>query len=166
MACQEAVSHKRLGLLAFLGMALLVIILDQAAKLYIVGSFRPGETLPLINGIFHFTYVRNPGAAFGIFAHQTTFFIVTSVVLIVLIIFGRSLLASSRLAVQLALSLQVGGALGNLIDRVRFGYVIDFLDFQIWPVFNFADMAIVAGIILLLFSLAGDLFSPREGKEP
>ncbi len=160
------IPKRRLGLTAFLGVIFLVMLVDQASKIYMISRLQPGDSLPLVPGVFHLTYVRNPGAAFGIFAHQTTFFIVISVLMIALIFFGRRLFSTRRFFVQLALSLQVGGALGNLIDRVRFGYVIDFLDFRIWPVFNLADVAIVAGMILLLLSLVGEtsFYPGRKGR--
>ncbi len=163
MGGRAMISKGRLGLTAFLGVIFLVMLVDQASKIYMISRLQPGDSLPLVPGVFHLTYVRNPGAAFGILAHQTTFFIVISVLMIALIFFGRHLFSTRRFFVQLALSLQVGGALGNLIDRVRFGYVIDFLDFRIWPVFNLADVAIVTGMILLLLSLVGETsFYPRR----
>ncbi len=160
------ISKGRLGFTAFLGVIFLVMLVDQASKIYMISRLQPGDSLPLVPGIFHLTYVRNPGAAFGILAHQTTFFIVISVLMIALIFFGRRLFSTRRIFLQLALSLQVGGALGNLVDRVRFGYVIDFLDFRIWPVFNFADVAIVAGMILLFLTLVGEtsFYPGRKGR--
>ncbi len=160
------ISKVRLGLKAFLSVVFLVMLVDQVSKTYVISRMQPGDSLPLIPGIFHLTYVRNPGAAFGILAHQTTFFIVISLLMIALIFFGRRFFSTRRIFLQLALSLQVGGALGNLIDRIRFGYVIDFLDFRIWPVFNFADVAMVAGMILLFLSLVGDtsFYPGRKGQ--
>lgn len=114
-----------------------------------VKKFSLGETLPLVPNIFHLTYVRNPGAAFGFFAHKTTFFIGISLLVIFLIILGSSLLETRYFLLRLALALQLGGALGNFSDRLRTGYVVDFLDFRIWPVFNLADVALVLGIVLL-----------------
>ena len=165
MHCRRTLINMRLGLVAFLGAALLVMLLDQASKLYIIWNLNPGDSLELIPGVFHLTYVRNPGAAFGILANKTTFFIVVSAIMIVLILFGRRFFSTRRIAIHLAFALQMGGALGNLIDRVRFGYVIDFFDLRVWPVFNVADMAIVAGMILLLISLASEasFFQDRKG---
>ena len=90
----------------------------------------------MIPEIFHLTYVRNPGAAFGLFANKTPFFIAISLLVIFLIIFGGSLLETRYFLLRLALALQLGGALGNFSDRLRTGYVIDFLDFRFWLVFN------------------------------
>ncbi len=165
MKCRRTLVKMRLGLFAFLGTALIVMLLDQASKLYIIWNFNPGDSVSLVPGVFHLTYVRNPGAAFGILAHKTTFFIVISAIMILLIFFGRRFFSTRRIGIHLAFALQMGGALGNLIDRVRFGYVIDFLDFQVWPVFNIADVAIVAGMILLLFNLAREasFFQDQKG---
>ncbi|RJX29351.1 MAG: signal peptidase II [Dethiobacter sp.] len=138
---------------AFFVVALLVILTDQLSKLWVLRKFAPGETWALIPNIFHLTYVRNPGAAFGILAYKTPFFIAISVLAIFLIVFSGHFLDSRYALFRLALALQLGGAMGNLIDRLRTGYVIDFLDFRFWPVFNLADTAIVLGIVLLFLSL-------------
>ncbi len=161
---QKKKINLRLGLATFLIIAVMVIVLDQATKIIVVGNFNLGDSVPLIPGIFHLTYVRNPGAAFGILAERTTFFIVITVIMIVLIMYGRSLFSTRHVFIHLALALQLGGAMGNFIDRIRFGYVIDFIDFQIWPVFNIADIAIVAGMIFLLISLFKNTAFIQERK--
>jgi signal peptidase II len=113
----------------------------------------PGETLPLIPDIFHITYVRNPGAAFGIFAEHTPVFIAVSLLMVGIIILGGHYLSGRYFLIRLAFALLLGGALGNLSDRLRVGSVIDFIDFRFWPVFNLADIALVIGIVLLIFSM-------------
>ncbi len=118
-----------------------------------------GESIPLIDGIFHLTYSVNPGAAFGILAYQTTFFVVATVVLMVIIIWLFLKLGPEYQLVKIALSLQFGGAVGNLLDRIRTGYVIDFFDLRIWPIFNVADMAIVSGVAILIYFI---LFQSRD----
>jgi signal peptidase II len=138
---------------AFFFLALVVFAFDQFSKLWVVRSFIPGETLPLIPDVFHITYVRNPGAAFGIFAHHTPVFIAVSLFMVVIIILGGRFLSGRYFLIRLALALQLGGALGNLSDRLRTGSVIDFIDFRFWPVFNLADIALVIGIALLIFSM-------------
>jgi signal peptidase II len=145
---------------AFAFIVFIVFAADQLSKLWVLQKFSPGETWPLIPEIFHLTYVRNPGAAFGLFANKTPFFIAISLLVIFLIIFGGSLLETRYFLLRLALALQLGGALGNFSDRLRTGYVIDFLDFRFWPVFNLADMALVLGIVLLLGSFSSPNFSP------
>jgi signal peptidase II len=140
--------------------ACLIIVLDQLTKLYVHSHFGLGETVPVIQGLFHLTYVRNTGAAFGIFREmpeifrQLFFLSMPPVAVVVILVMLRSVANDDRWQVT-ALSLIFGGALGNYIDRLRFGYVIDFLDFhyyQSWsyPAFNVADSAIVTGVCLLL----------------
>lgn len=111
------------------------------------------QSIPVITNVFHITYVHNFGAAFGLFAHRTGFFIfITTVVVLLIFVFLRHLPKEQKL-LRAALVLQLGGATGNLIDRVRLGYVIDFFDLRVWPVFNVADIAIVFGVGLLILDL-------------
>ncbi len=127
---------------------------DQLSKWAIVRSFEPGASLPLLPPWLSLTYVQNTGAAFGLFKGQQTLFIVLSVCVIVWV--GRQFTIPDAVggAVRWAFALVVGGASGNLIDRVRLGYVIDFLDLHWWPVFNIGDSAITVGVaILILHSL-------------
>ena len=118
--------------------------------------FEPGESWPVIQNIFHITYVRNPGAAFGILSFRTSFFIIISLLMIAFLIFGEYIFPWWRRFPRLCLALLLGGTAGNLFDRIVSGSVVDFLDFRIWPVFNAADMALVIGIILLAYSLIKD----------
>lgn len=128
-------------------LGLVVILLDQASKLAVDFWMNHGQTIPIIQGIFHITYVQNRGAAFGILAGQRLFFIlVTFAVVVLLLVYARQIKDNPLL--QTAFGLQIGGAIGNLIDRMWHMYVIDFLDFRIWPVFNIADIAIVTGVAL------------------
>lgn len=129
-----------------------ILILDQLSKAFISGILQLNQTLPLINGICALTLVHNRGAAFGLLKNQLYLFIITSVAAIVLIYFGLKKNRHNKYYV-VALSLILAGALGNLIDRLRLGYVIDFLNFYIWPVFNLADSAITIGAILLGWAL-------------
>lgn len=139
-----------------------VLLLDQITKYVVSINFEQGQTLPVIKNIFHLTYVQNPGAAFGMLAYWTTFFIFVTLVVILIILFVYRKVPASRYLLRIGLSLQLAGALGNLIDRLRFGYVVDFLDFRIWPVFNFADVAIVVGVGLLALDI---IRTPEERKE-
>ncbi len=137
----------------FFLLAAAVILLDQLTKNWIDLKLNPGESWPIIDNVFHLTYVLNPGAAFGLLAYRTHIFIVVSLIMVVLILLAAHFFSPRYYFIRLALALQLGGAVGNLIDRVRTGYVIDFLDFRIWPVFNVADIAIVAGVFLLIANL-------------
>lgn len=152
--------QKYLTLLSFTGV---ILCLDQATKLWIVDNYHLGESHPIISGFFNITYVRNPGAAFGIFADyppqfRIPFFIIIPIVaLIVIGILFYKLKDEQRLQAT-ALAMILGGALGNFIDRIKLKYVIDFLDFY-WgdkyhfPAFNVADSAITIGVGILMISL-------------
>lgn len=137
----------------FFTLTFFILVCDQFSKNWIIRQFEPGESWPLIKDIFHLTYVRNSGAAFGIFAFRTSFFIIVSLFMIFLILYGERLFPRESSFLHIGMSLLLGGALGNLIDRIRYGYVIDFLDFKIWPVFNVADISLVIGIIFLVYGL-------------
>jgi len=128
-----------------------VLILDQLSKYIVRQKIPHGESIPIINNIFHLTHISNQGAAFGIFKNQTYFFIIAAIAAIVFILIN--LRYKRGLGVKIGLSLILAGAIGNLIDRVRLGAVIDFLDFRIWPVFNVADSAITIGAILLAYTI-------------
>lgn len=124
----------------------LVVIIDQITKALAVANLKIGESHPIINKFFYLTLVQNTGAAFGLFKNQAAFFIFISVVVIIFMVF---FLSKRKVVQYLPLALILGGAIGNLIDRLRLGYVIDFLDFRVWPVFNFADSCISVGTFLL-----------------
>ncbi len=125
-----------------------ILSLDQLSKFIITRYLSQNQTIPLIKGVFHLTLIHNRGAAFGILRNQVPLFIFTSILAIILIYFSLKK-NKHRKVYSVALSLVLGGALGNLIDRLFFGYVIDFLDFRIWPVFNIADSAITIAAVLL-----------------
>jgi len=130
-------------------LALAVVLFDQVSKLYIEAHMSVGSSVPVVNNVFHITLVLNPGAAFGILEHQQWFFIVVALLLFAAVAFFYRRLALLSQTLRLGVALFVGGALGNLIDRIRLGCVVDFFDFRIWPVFNVADTAIVLGVGLI-----------------
>lgn len=126
-----------------------VIVIDQIIKNVVVKALANGPIV-VIKKFFHLVYVENYGIAFGMFRNKTIFFIITQCIISVLIAFVIYRLHDKSISVTICLSLILGGAIGNLIDRIRLGYVIDFLSFTIFPpVFNIADSAIVVGAILL-----------------
>lgn len=136
-----------------IGISVLLAGIDQAAKLGIVSAMRLGQSIPLLPGVFHITYIENPGAAFGLFAHQRAFFIAVGLLMLAAgAAFYRRLLREGPL-VRFGAALFFGGAAGNLIDRIRLGRVVDFLDFRVWPVFNIADIGICAGVACILYAL-------------
>ena len=136
---------------------LAIFFLDQYSKFLVSLKLVTGESIPVIKDILHITFVKNTGAAFGLFKNSTIIFILISVVAVVVIagFILRSIQRgdfSLRLLFNAGLVLIVSGAMGNLVDRLRFGYVIDFIDVRIWPVFNIADTSITIGTIFLLSS--------------
>lgn len=138
-----------------------VLLLDQGTKYWILNYLEVWESIPLLPGWLQLTLVQNPGAAFGLFANWTGLFVLVTLaaVLLALILYRRILTLDWQF--QLALALGLGGAVGNLIDRVRFGHVVDFIDLLFWPVFNVADMAIIAGVVLLGYKI---LCLPNENE--
>ncbi|BEU87344.1 signal peptidase II [Selenomonas sp. TAMA-11512] len=136
-------------------------MVDQLTKWLVQELFQPGMSLPLWQDIFHLTYVQNPGAAFGIFAHQQLFFILTTVVLFAVFLRFLSYIRRQGRCMILGVALLLGGAVGNLVDRARYGYVVDFFDFRIWPVFNVADIAICVGVGLMVYAI---LFHMKEAE--
>jgi len=146
--------------------AALGLLLDQLSKIYIDRTFVLYQSLPVIENFFHITYLRNPGAAFGILADNSIrlpFFISISVIAAAGILWYLRRIPAGDRWQRLALGLIFSGAVGNLIDRVRLGEVIDFLDvhwYQYhWPAFNLADSAICVGVGIIL------LCSVREERQ-
>ncbi len=149
----------RVGLLAFL----ISLVSDVVSKVLVTQHLSFADRVPVIEGFFYLTHVRNTGAAFGLFADapvafRLTFFISTSFIAIGIIFsFFRKLAPDDRLA-AVALGMILGGAAGNLADRIRLGEVVDFLHFRLWggyswPDFNFADSFIVVGVGVLVLEL-------------
>lgn len=132
---------------------LAVIVIDFITKYYIVETMTEGMSIPVVREIFHITYVLNPGAAFGMFENQQIVFIVVAVSMLLAFAFYFREIRKETFLFQLGIALMAGGAFGNLIDRIRLGKVIDFLDFRIWPVFNVADIAICVGAGLILWEV-------------
>ncbi len=135
--------------MAFFLTAALVYLVDQGSKFFVDGRMDFFESIPVIENIFHITLIKNYGAAFGILPHMRNFFVIMHFLVIILIIYFIRHIPHRQVWLRLGLALQLGGAAGNLTDRLRLGYVLDFLDFRIWPVFNVADSAIVAGVFFL-----------------
>lgn len=152
--------------------ALAVILLDQASKEWVRGAFDLHESLPLVPGFFNLTYIRNTGAAWGMFSGQSLALSVLAVVMLAaLVAFRRRILPPGRIH-RVALGLLCGGIVGNLFDRLRLDYVTDFLDFYVrgwhWPAFNIADAAICTGVGIYMLGtlLARPAAPPRETPPP
>ncbi|MEO6910269.1 MAG: signal peptidase II [Edaphobacter sp.] len=151
-------------------LAALVIVLDRASKIWIVHHINPGYAINVVPGVFRLTHVLNTGAAFSLFADSASpvllrnsliGFSILAVIIVLAMIWrtGRTLSLTG-----IALALILGGAIGNLYDRLRFGHVVDFLEVHIvhyhWPDFNIADSCIVIGACLLLL----EIFRPQGGN--
>lgn len=153
-----ALPRKTLTVLTWLA-GIFIVWLDQLSKACVSRLFAVGESRPVIKNIFHLSLVHNTGVAFGLFRNHNTLLSLLSIAVILYIAWDSLAHKKDKsLCQRVALGLILGGACGNLLDRIRLGYIIDFLDFRIWPVFNIADSAITIGIILL----AIELFFPRN----
>lgn len=156
-----------------------VVALDQITKIYVHTRFELGESVSVIENFFNITYVRNPGAAFGFLAdshpgfREVFFLSIPPIAMVVILLILRGVFDRDRWQI-FALSSIFAGAIGNYIDRIRFRYVIDFLDFHLyekytWPAFNVADSAIVVGVMILLvlmwFEKKQTSASPSESAE-
>lgn len=133
--------------------------LDQAAKWAVTRWLAPGESVELVGRAVRLTHVTNPGAAFGLFQGQRVLFAGATFVVLALAVVLAVRLGQGRRWALAGLGLAAGGAAGNMVDRLRSGAVLDFIDVAVWPVFNLADTAIVAGVALLLWHLARE--APR-----
>ena len=132
--------------------AAFVVVVDQFTKYLVTSNMIEGMGIPIVDGIFHLTYILNPGAAFGILENNRWFFVLTALAVLAFLFYYRHVILSETRMVQFGIALFAGGALGNLIDRIRIGLVIDFFDLRIWPIFNVADIAICLGVGLILWS--------------
>ncbi len=161
----EAGRNRSLRTTLLLLTAAIVLVLDQVTKVAIRQMLLDAGTpsIPLLGSWVKLTYVENRGAAFGLFQNQSIFFIVVGVLVVGGILVGQKFVPAHKRSLAICLGMQLGGALGNLIDRLRFGHVFDFMDFTYWPVFNVADSAIVIGVLILAYHL---LTSPSGEQTP
>ena len=130
-----------------------VLLLDQAAKAWAVRALSSVPTVPVIQGVFHLTFLRNPGVAFGLFSGYSLPITLITTGIVISLLWSALKRPQRDRFLTVGLGLIFGGAIGNLIDRVRVGGVIDFLDFRVWPVFNVADTCITVGATLIAWSL-------------
>lgn len=135
------------------GILLAIFLLDQFSKLLILKSLSLGESIPVLPPLFHLTLIHNTGIAFGLFQGWSSLLFWVNLVILVGLLFMIGRRHFKRPLLQIGIGMVTGGALGNLVDRLRFGYIVDFLDLHVWPVFNLADSAICIGTGLLLLSL-------------
>lgn len=139
-----------------LSISVLIVLLDQTTKFLAVEFLRPLEQVTILPNIFHLSYVQNTGIAFGLFQNYPAAWSLIITVSVLFLFIGIRFLMNQPLSHKVAYGFVLGGAVGNWIDRVRLHYVIDFLDFRIWPVFNVADSFITVGVIMFIwFALKG-----------
>ena len=142
---------------------LVVFIIDQMTKSWVRASLIEGASRPS-EGFLRITHISNTGSAFGLFPNQTMFLLIASLVgIAVLLIFFRKQ-AGQGFMVRTSLGLQLGGAAGNLVDRITMGKVTDFIDVGAWPVFNLADASIVTGIVILAWLLFRSPKAPKAAS--
>ena len=134
-------------------LALLVVLVDQATKHFVVQHFAVGESVPVLENIFHWTFILNRGAAFGMLEGSRWLFVVIALAVIGGVLYLRKEIEQSGVLACMGAALFTGGAVGNLIDRTLHSVVIDFFDFRIWPIFNVADIAICTGVGLIIWSI-------------
>jgi len=134
-------------------LAMAVVAIDQWSKYYIQTHMNLGMSIPVIPSVFHFTYILNPGAAFGILENQRIFFVIIGLTMIGAVLYLYPRIPAKMRWLRLGTGLMMGGAVGNVIDRIKTGFVVDFFDFRIWPVFNIADIAIVIGVSCIIYTL-------------
>ena len=127
-----------------------ILALDQLSKALVRAVMYVGESVHIIEGVFHITYVQNRGAAFGMLFGQKVILVVIPIIAILAAVWYLKEHKDEHWTLGISLSLIVSGGIGNLIDRVVFGYVTDMFDFRIWPVFNVADIAVCVGAGLLI----------------
>jgi len=138
------------------GLIPFVFLFDRLSKIWVVTYLKEGEGFPIWTGVFDLTRVNNTGAAFGLLKNASTFLMVlTAMSVIFVVVYLQKLFNSSMKNPQSVYgwALITGGALGNLYDRLFFGYVIDFIDWHVWPVFNIADSSICLGVFWVLLQV-------------
>lgn len=148
------VKRSQIDLTIFLVGVISVVGLDRLTKVFFANLIELNESIAVIRGIFHFTLVHNTGIAFGLFRDQGAVFIIIPLILTGLLAYNIYYHRHSQHLTRtyiIAFALILGGAIGNLIDRIALGYVVDFIDLRVWPVFNIADSAITVGAAVIIF---------------
>jgi signal peptidase II len=165
--------RKNLDTLIAPVLAASVLLADRASKHLVARRLVEGQSwdiAPWLSPIFRITYATNTGAAFGLFPQRNNLFIAVAVIVVVAIIIYHRHLPDGQWAMRLALGLQLGGAIGNLVDRVRVGSVVDFIDLNFWPlrrwpVSNLADISIVTGVTLLALLMLREEWLERNKQQ-
>jgi signal peptidase II len=146
------------------GVLATVIGADQVLKLVVAATHPLGVSTAVLDGVLSLTYIRNPGAAFGLLPQVPVLVPALIALTLLSVLFYNDARWATSPRVQGALALLAGGAVGNLIDRIRLGAVVDYIDIHIWPVFNLADLAVTIGAALLMISLIAH--TPPTAADP
>mgnify|MGYP003976837905 FL=1 len=133
----------------FFILSFILVAIDQASKFYIRSIFILGDSIPLFGNFFRFTYLQNTGVSFGLFKGNNMFFVVLSIIALAYFIY----LFATEKEFQVQYSLVIAGVIGNVIDRIHLGYVVDFIDIGSYSVFNVADSCISIGVMWIIFLL-------------
>lgn len=133
--------------------AIIIAVIDQLTKFLARQNLQLNESIPIIKNIFHLTYITNTGSAFGMFQGFNLLFIIFSIIVIIILSNHLKKIKPNERYLQFAVSLLLGGTIGNLLDRIFYGAVIDFIDLRVWPVFNIADSAVTISILFLIILL-------------
>jgi len=145
-----------------------IVALDQFVKYTVKTSMELGQSIPIIENIFHLTYIHNYGAAFSIFQGQRAFLLIlTGIMLVALLVFMIKNKNYRHWTIMTAMALIISGGIGNIIDRAVLGYVVDYLDFRVWPIFNVADIAVCVGcglMVLYVLFIDGKVNNIEESK--
>jgi signal peptidase II len=150
---------------ALLAVALTVVVADQLSKWWVITHLQLGESwnpVPFLRPVLTLTYVTNTGVAFGLLPGGGNLFVAVPLLAVVIIVAFYAHLALGQWMLQLSLGLIVGGAVGNLLDRLIHGHVIDFVNFRVWPVFNLADSSIVVAMLILAYYMLWE--EPRQAR--
>jgi len=145
----------------FYPLALLILLIDQYLKHLVTKSIPFGGVIPLLGNFLKLNYVRNTGAAFSLFIGFSPYLAVIGFLVVIVVIYLHYRFPPKNFLLQFGLACLLGGSVGNLADRLTRGYVVDYLDITILPVFNFADIMINFGVILIMFYLVAS--SPKKG---
>jgi signal peptidase II len=135
----------------FIIFGIILVGLDQLIKYMILNNYILGQSTPIIEDVLYITYIKNTGIAFGLFKNNNIFMIIVITIIIILLIFFYYREKEKSLTLSISIMFLVSGAVGNLIDRIMLGFIIDYINFSFWPAFNLADSLVVIGSVLLGF---------------
>jgi signal peptidase II len=165
LALRKTERHRRFieNNIALVMISLSIVIVERLVKTYIVGNLRVGEAVPVFGNILMITRAENKGAGFGIFQGYSILFLIAAIIVLALIIYFYNMIIHDRL-LTIAFALILGGTAGNMLDRLFFGYVIDYISLSFWPTFNLSDAALTAGAVLLIIYMYMWDKNPKEEK--